>query len=386
MCRAVWGSIVAAMTETTTATSPTGATRTLYRDPDDRMFGGVCAAVARYTDTDPVIWRIVAVVLAVFGGTGVALYLVGWLLIPKLGADGSIAESWVSRHRRGRSFSPKGLIILAILGLIVLAGLDDGRGVAAVAVLAVVGYLVYRDRNGDHSGAVLPPTPVPSPPPGPEAPAGWPAPPPPVVRTPRERSSLGLATLSVAALVSGGLVWAALAGADGLTPGRIIAVALLVVGAGLVVGTWYGRARWLIAVGLLLCLGLGTAVAADATGGTLRGGVGARTWVVAPGQTEPGFALGVGEARLDLTDLPSTGPHVVVHAKIGLGHLIIIVPDGVPIRVHAKARIGDITEFGNSLVSGNDHVERTRSYGTTGDPRVEVEATIGTGQIEVRHG
>jgi phage shock protein PspC (stress-responsive transcriptional regulator) len=359
MCRPAWGSIVAVMTETMSATSPAGTTRTLYRDPDDRMFAGVCAAVARYTDTDPVIWRIVTVVLAVFGGTGGALYLVGWLLIPKLGADGSIAESWVSRHRRGRSFSPKALVLLAILGLIVLGGLDDGRGVAAVAVVAVVGYLVYRERNGETGAPLLPPAPPAVPAAGPDAPVAWHAPPPPVVRSPRERSRLGLATLSVAALVSGGLIWASLAGADGFTPGRTIAAALLVVG---------------------------TAVAADATGGTLRGGIGERTWVVAQGQAGQGFALGVGEARLDLTGLPDTGPHVVVRARIGLGHLIVIVPDGVPIRVHAKARIGDISEFGTSLVSGNSKIERTLSYGPAGDPRVEVEATIGTGQIEVRHG
>jgi predicted membrane protein len=94
----------------------------------------------------------------------------------------------------------------------------------------------------------------------------------------------------------------------------------------------------------------------------------------------------VGEATLDLTQLPTDGTHVVVHSKVSLGHLIVLVPDGVPVRVHAKLRIGDITEFGNSLVNGNGHIERTRSYGPAGDPRVEVEASMGTGQIEVRHG
>jgi hypothetical protein len=31
-------------------------------------------------------------------------------------------------------------------------------------------------------------------------------------------------------------------------------------------------------------------------------------------------------------------------------------------------------------------VERTLSYGPAGDPQVEVDATVGTGQIEVRRG
>jgi phage shock protein PspC (stress-responsive transcriptional regulator) len=362
------------MTETTTAAPPTGASRTLYRDPDDRMFAGVCAAIGRYTDTDPVIWRIVTVVLLVFGGSGGVLYLLGWLLIPKRAADGSIPETWIGR--RGHRLRPTTIAIVALIALVVLGGFDDGRAVAAIAVLAVVGYLVHRDRQaglGVPVSAAAPET-VP-----------W-EPPPPYVRVPRERSRLGLLTVSLTAIVTGALVWAALAGVDALTPGRITAVALLIVGAGLVVGTWYGRARWLIAVGILLSLGVGTAVAADVTGATLHGGLGERRWVVADAGNDPTFALGIGEATLDLTSLPADGSPIVVHSKVSLGHLIIVVPDDVPIRVHAVLKIGDLTEFGTSLVSSEHRIERTRSYGPVGDPRVLVEANVGTGQIEVRHG
>ncbi|MDT7571603.1 MAG: hypothetical protein QOE05_1777 [Actinomycetota bacterium] len=377
------GSIVVVMTETTSTPGPLGATRPLYRDPDDDMFAGVCAAVARYTDTDPVIWRIAAVVLTVFGGTGVALYVLGWVLIPKLGEDRSIAESWL-RRREGR-MTVKTIALAAVAIIIVVGGLSDGRGIAAVAVLAAIGYLVYRERQGRPIAPAYAPVtaePATGPPPVP----AWSAPPPPVVRVPRERSRLGIATVSLTAVVSGILVWTSLEGADGLTAGRITAIALMMIGAGLVVGTWFGRARWLVVIGVLLSIAVGGAFAADATGATLRGGVGERTWVVDEGRTSQGFTLGVGEATLDLTQLPADGPHVVVHSKVSLGHLIVLVPDDVPIRVHAKLRIGDITEFGRSLVNGNGTIERTRTYGPAGDPRVEVEATMGSGQIEVRHG
>ncbi|MDX6197396.1 MAG: hypothetical protein QOJ79_547 [Actinomycetota bacterium] len=390
MSRPGCGSIVTAMTETAstgnTASGPLGATRPLYRDPDDDMFAGVCAALARYTDTDPVIWRIATVVLAVFGGTGVALYVLGWLLIPKLGADRSIAESWLAR-RDGR-LTAKTVALAAVAIILVVGGLSDGRGVAAAAVLAGVGYLVYRERQGRPlapsyqsvpaaaAASAVGPPPVPA----------WSAPPPPIVKPRRERSRLGLATVSLTAVVSGILVWAAVDGVKDLTAGRITAIALMIVGAGLVVGTWLGRARWLIAVGLLLSVAVGAAFAADATGATLRGGVGERTWVVDQARAQQGFSLGVGEATLDLSQLPADGPHVVVHSRVSLGHLIVIVPDGVPVRLHAKLRIGDITEFGKSLVSGDGTIERTRKYGPEGDPRIEIEATMGTGQIEVRHG
>jgi hypothetical protein len=327
------------------------------------------------------------VVLAIFGGTGVALYLLAWLLIPKREPDGTLRPSWVSRH--GHGLGTKTLAVLAVLGLILLASIDDGSGAAAVAVLAVIAYLVYRDRQG---APVLPQYSTAaesaahgSPGAPPPQPVAWVSPPP-YVRVRRERSRLGLITFSVAAVVTGVLVWAGLAGADGITAGRVTAAALLVVGAGLVVGTWYGRGRWLISLGVLLCLGLGATIAADATGATLRGGVGERTWVVGEGMRDPRFTLGIGEATLDLTALPADGPHVVVRGELGLGHLVILVPDDVPIRLHAKLRIGDLTEFGDSLASGGDRIERTRTYGPPGDPRIEVEATLGTGQIEVRHG
>ena len=375
------------MTETTSTPGPLGATRPLYRDPDDNMLAGVCAALARYTDTDPVIWRIATVVLTIFGGTGIALYVLGWVLIPKLGEDRSIAESWL--RRRDRRMTVRTVLLAGIAIVVVVGGLSDGRGVAAAAVLAVVGYLVYRERQGRPviaSAAPAADTPTSGPPPVPAWTAATWTTPPPLVRTPRERSRLGLATVSLTAVVTGILVWTSIEGADGLTPGRITAIALMMIGAGLVVGTWFGRARWLIAIGLLLSIAVGGAFAADATGATLRGGVGERTWVVDQARAQQGFNLGIGEATLDLTQLPADGPHVVVHSRVSLGHLIVIVPDGVPIRVHAKLRIGDITEFGTSLVNGNGHLERTRSYGPGGDPRVEIEATMGTGQIEVRHG
>ena len=129
------------MTETTVAPP----TRPLYRDPDNSMFAGVCTAVARYTDTDPVIWRIVTVVLAVFGGAGVVLYALGWLLIPKVGNETSVAEQWL--HRRNR-LTPTTMLVVGLVALAIFAGLDDGNAVAAVAVLAAVAYLVHRERQG----------------------------------------------------------------------------------------------------------------------------------------------------------------------------------------------------------------------------------------------
>ena len=67
----------------------------LRRSLDDRMLAGVAGGLARYFGVDAVIVRIAFVVLALFGGTGIALYLAGLLLIPDEGSDQSIAGSLI---------------------------------------------------------------------------------------------------------------------------------------------------------------------------------------------------------------------------------------------------------------------------------------------------
>jgi len=75
----------------------------LRRSYTDRMLAGVAGGLARYFGVDATIVRIAFVVLTVFGGAGIPLYLAGLLLIPEEGSDQSIAgaliESLQSRSR-----------------------------------------------------------------------------------------------------------------------------------------------------------------------------------------------------------------------------------------------------------------------------------------------
>jgi phage shock protein PspC (stress-responsive transcriptional regulator) len=56
--------------------------RRLYRDADNRVFGGVCSGMAVYFDMDPVLIRIILVVLF-FTGFGPLFYIIMWIVIPK---------------------------------------------------------------------------------------------------------------------------------------------------------------------------------------------------------------------------------------------------------------------------------------------------------------
>ena len=54
----------------------------LRRSRDDRWIGGVCGGLARLTGVQAWIWRLLTVVLALFGGSGILVYLLLWIFVP----------------------------------------------------------------------------------------------------------------------------------------------------------------------------------------------------------------------------------------------------------------------------------------------------------------
>jgi len=55
----------------------------MYRDPDNRVIGGVCSGMGAYWNIDPVIMRIIFVALVLAGGIGVLVYLILYIVIPE---------------------------------------------------------------------------------------------------------------------------------------------------------------------------------------------------------------------------------------------------------------------------------------------------------------
>jgi phage shock protein C len=56
----------------------------LYRSRNDRMIAGVCGGIAEYFDIDPVVVRIVAVILLLPGGLpGFLPYIILWVIVPE---------------------------------------------------------------------------------------------------------------------------------------------------------------------------------------------------------------------------------------------------------------------------------------------------------------
>ena len=57
--------------------------RRLVRDMQNKKIAGVCAGIARYFDVDPVLVRLIFLVLAISTGIGFIAYVVGWIIMPK---------------------------------------------------------------------------------------------------------------------------------------------------------------------------------------------------------------------------------------------------------------------------------------------------------------
>ena len=79
------------MTSTQSSTPPSAERARLRRHTDEKMLGGVAAGVARHFDFDVSLVRLAFVALALFGGSGLVLYIVAWVVVPA--DDPSVAEA-----------------------------------------------------------------------------------------------------------------------------------------------------------------------------------------------------------------------------------------------------------------------------------------------------
>ena len=163
----------------------------------------------------------------------------------------------------------------------------------------------------------------------------------------------------------------------------LLPVALVLVGAALVVASRSGaRTGGLIAVGIVLT---GVLTIGSAIDFPLGGGVGERReHPTAVAQLRQEYRLGIGQLTLDLTDLPlaSIAATERVRVRVGMGQLVVIVPVGPPVRVEARAVLGNVQVF-EVQDSGFDAV---RVVAPSGTPAIDLVLSVGLGQIEVRRG
>jgi phage shock protein C len=55
----------------------------LYLSDTDRKLGGVCGGLGEYFEKDPTLFRILFIFITLFFGSGILLYLIMWLIVPR---------------------------------------------------------------------------------------------------------------------------------------------------------------------------------------------------------------------------------------------------------------------------------------------------------------
>ncbi len=100
----------------------------LYRSRTNKVFAGVCGGMAEYFDVDPIIIRILFILMVLFGGSGILLYIAAIFIIPQKPytvADFNQATTQtqpVSASSNARNIF--GYILIIGGGLLLLANLD----------------------------------------------------------------------------------------------------------------------------------------------------------------------------------------------------------------------------------------------------------------------
>ncbi|WP_336215102.1 PspC domain-containing protein [Nonomuraea sp. LPB2021202275-12-8] len=80
----------------------------LRRTRKGRIIAGVCSGVGEYVGIDANLVRIGLAIATLFGGLGIGVYAIGWLLMPEEGKDTSIVQDLMNKQQSGGSSNPWG--------------------------------------------------------------------------------------------------------------------------------------------------------------------------------------------------------------------------------------------------------------------------------------
>lgn len=354
----------------------------LRRSRADRKVAGVAGGLARHFDVDPLLLRVAFVILTFFGGGGILLYGVAWLVVP----EEDTGEAVVKVDDGIRT------AVLVIAGALAAASLvgDSVGGFGfpwPLMVAALVLLVIFGSKEAMKPGG--PTHPLLGGPPRPEGAgadatgatpyyAGYHPGPPPTWSVPRPHRGpiLFWFTLALAALLCGALATADLEGLD-VHPAAYPATVLATTGLMLLVGAFYGRAGGLILVGLLAAVStVGATVTDDWSAGEVE-----RTPQSAAELRDED--LGIGEIKVDLTEVKDLDEldGDTLRLDLRVGRIEVIVPDeGLTVIADAEAEgVGEVKLFGDK----SDQSDRATHDGGDEAPTLTIEADAFMAEIVI---
>jgi phage shock protein PspC (stress-responsive transcriptional regulator) len=356
--------------------------RRLTRVDDGRWIGGVAAGLGRYFDVNPLVYRIAFAALAFAGGTGILLYAAAWLVIPGEGSADSAAVNALREHRE-RPWLLLGVGLLLFGAVLVLSEAALWHGIGNLWLAALLAgsallwwHLAHRDERDD----------APPAPPSATGDAGDTSavPPPPAVKRTRKPSLLApvLGALLAAAGVLGLL---AVLDVYEIDADLVLASAVAIVGVAIAVGAFTGfRVAALVPLGLVLLAGF--AVAAS-TPVSLSSGIGDKLErPLDAAALERSYEYGIGDYELDLTNVALAEGETRVDVSLGIGELVVLVPEDAAVEVDAHAGAGEVVVLGSRDEGIGADRELTIPGPDEDAPTLVLDATVGFGQITVLRG
>jgi phage shock protein PspC (stress-responsive transcriptional regulator) len=326
------------------------------------ILGGVALDLATRLGVDPVWPRLAFVVLALFDGFGVLVYLglwlvlivgrrPGWAAVRVVGAAVLFGAIFLLDDVDGPSIESPWWFAAVLAGIAV--ALWAPRGIPAPAGPVVERHRTLADdRAGADAVAIS----------GLRPPA-------------REPSVLGRTTLGVAVVVAAAGALIDQVNGGRLHPEQWLGAAAAVCGAGRLVGAWRGNGRWLIVPGLLFA-GAGFVAGHAARAGVDSLSLGGEDVLIQPATTGGVSSTRLaGEPRLAIIGAPRNTQRADL--RVGIGGIEIDVDDEVTVEIHPTVHDGDVR------VDGTVRDEEAFTVGPEGAPDVIVDAEVSLGDIDV---
>jgi len=351
------------------------------------VLGGVAGGLGDYFNIDPLLVRIGFVGLMIFGGAGLVLYVVAWLLIPAEGQDASNIEGFFSRlglTPRRIAWIGLALVVIVLISGMPVGGPLDGSGTVyigplpgmnpgALWALAIIVTGIVLLRRRDAAVTVSPATVSAAPATAIQVPLAR------VEVPPRPRSPLGLYVCAAVLLSIGLLAIVSQIAELDVRPGQFFGAALTVIGIGLVVGAWWGRARILILLALLL---MPLAVTASFITTPLEGGIGDHRYVpVTAAEVKDEYRSLAGRVILDLIDLQTSPRTIHIAASVAVGQLVVILPEGASVELRTRVGAGDSYVLGSQDIGTSLDNRYVRHH--LNQTTYVLDLEIGIGQVFV---
>lgn len=136
----------------------------IYRSRKESMIAGVCGGLGEYFDLDPIIFRIIFVLLIFAGGAGIIAYIIAWIIIPEvpetqaLGKEAKVSPTPGATAEESKPEKAKllgGLILITVGTIFLLSNLFDWFSLgrfwpAALIVIGIIIILKAKDRKNEN--------------------------------------------------------------------------------------------------------------------------------------------------------------------------------------------------------------------------------------------